>query len=89
MEERSESRVRGSLIDFQVVAERDVLGTLLLSLPAGHRRDAHISSIRSDGVNPQLLGMSKVVSEDSARRAFRGADEEACRSWLSDHWHRT
>ena len=70
-------------------AKRDVLGTLLLSLLAGHRRYAHISSIRSDGVNPQLLGMSKVVSEDSARRAFRGADEEACRSWLSDHLHRT
>ena len=48
--------------------ERDVLGTLLLSLLAGHRRYAHISSIRGDGVNPELLGMSKVVSEDSVRR---------------------
>ena len=43
-------------------AKRDVLGTLLLSVLAGHRRYAHINSIRSDGVNPQLLGMSKVVS---------------------------
>ena len=52
-------------------AVRDVLGALLLSLLAGHRRYAHISSIRGDGVNPELLGMSKVVSEDSARRAFQ------------------
>ena len=69
-------------------AERDVLGTLLLSLLAGHRRYAHISSIRGDGVNPQLLGMGKVVSEDSARRAFQGADEKACRSWLREHLQR-
>ncbi len=70
-------------------AERDVLGTLLLSLLAGHRRYAHISSIRGDGVNPRLLGMNKVVSEDSARRAFQGADEKACRSWLREHLQRS
>ena len=68
-------------------AKRDVLGTLLLSVLAGHRRYAHISSIRSDGVNPPLLGMNKVVSEDSVRRAFREADERACRRWLSGHLH--
>lgn len=68
-------------------AKGDVLGTLFLSVLAGHRRYAHINSIRSDGVNPQLLGMSKVVSEDSARRAFREADERACRQWLSEHLH--
>ncbi len=55
-------------------AVRDVLGALLLSLLAGHRRYAHISSIRGDGVNPELLGMSKVVSEDSVVAA------EACRT---------
>ena len=70
-------------------AERGVLGTLLLSLLAGHRRYAHISSIRGDGVNPQLLGMGKVVSEDSARQAFQGADEKACRSWLREHLQRS
>ena len=66
-----------------------MLGTLLLSVLAGHRRYAHINSIRSDGVNPQLLGMSKVGSEDSVRRAFREADERACRDWLSKHLHKT
>ena len=69
--------------------KRDVLGTLLLSLLAGHRRYAHISSIRGDGVNPELLGMSKVVSEDSVRRAFQRADEEACRGWLREHLQRS
>lgn len=64
---------------------RDVLGTLLLSVLAGHKRYAHINSIRNDGVNPELLGMSKVVSEDSVRRAFRDIDEPACRQWLGRH----
>lgn len=31
-------------------------------------RAAHITAIRNDGVNPGLLGMTKVVSEDSLRR---------------------
>jgi hypothetical protein len=35
---------------------------------AGHRRYAHISALRFDGVLPELLGMTKVVSEDSVRR---------------------
>jgi hypothetical protein len=64
---------------------RDVLGTLLLSVLAGHKRYAHINSIRNDGVNPELLGMSKVVSEDSVRRAFSGVEEAACRQWLGRH----
>jgi hypothetical protein len=41
---------------------RDVLGTVLLAVLAGHRRYAHITGLRADGVNPGLLGMGKVVS---------------------------
>ena len=63
----------------------NVLGTLMLSTLAGHRRYAHITTMRCDSVNPRLLGMTKVVSEDSARKAFRGADEEACAGWLQKH----
>jgi hypothetical protein len=48
--------------------KRDVLGTLVLSVLAGHWRYAHINTIRADGINPALLGMKKVVSEDSAIR---------------------
>ena len=61
---------------------RDVLGTLLLSILAGHHRYAHISTIRFDGVNPGLLGMEKVVSEDAARRAMKAIEENAGVSWL-------
>ena len=42
--------------------KRDVLGTLLLSVLSGHWRYAHINAIRADGVNPGLLGMTKVAS---------------------------
>jgi hypothetical protein len=56
---------------------RDVLGTLVMSFLAGHNRYAHISSIRFDGVNPGLLGMDKVVSDDAARRDLSAIDEEA------------
>ena len=63
----------------------DVLGTLFLSILAGHRRYAHISSIRYDTVNPDLLGMHKVVSEDCVRRAFQSVDEEDCAKWLCSH----
>jgi len=61
---------------------RDVIGTLVLSILAGHNRYAHINSIRFDGINPGLLGMEKVVSEDAARRALKAIDEEAGITWL-------
>jgi hypothetical protein len=49
--------------------KRDVLGTLMLGLLAGHRRYAHITALRGDAVAAQALGMNKVVSEDALRRA--------------------
>ena len=42
--------------------KRDVLGTMVLSILAGHWRYAHITAVRGDGVNPGLLGMERVVS---------------------------
>lgn len=62
--------------------KRDVLGTLLLAVLAGHWRYAHINAIRGDGVNPELLGMSKVCSEDSVRRALLGIPEKEGEKWL-------
>lgn len=47
-------------------SKRDVLGVVLLSVLSGHQRYVHLNALRCDGVNPGLLGMSKVVSEDSA-----------------------
>jgi hypothetical protein len=67
---------------------RDVLGTVLLSVLAGHKRYAHITTIRSDSVNPRLLGMKQVMSEDSVRRAFSKASPESCAQWQSNHLRR-
>lgn len=66
-------------------SKRDVLGTILLSVLAGHWRYAHISAIRGDGVNPGLLGMTKVASEDSVRRALKGLNVEESDVWLKKH----
>ena len=42
----------------------DVLGAWLLSILAGHRRYAHITAMGGGGVNPALLGISTIISED-------------------------
>lgn len=65
--------------------KRDVLGTILLSVLSGHWRYAHISANRGDGVNPELLGMTKVASEDSVRRALLAMKEEESEQWLKRH----
>lgn len=61
---------------------RDVLGTVVLSILNGHTRYAHINALRNDRVGPEVLGMSKVVSEDSVRRAFARALPGAWDDWL-------
>lgn len=65
-------------------AKRDVLGTALLSVLSGHRRYAHITALRADTVNPPLLGMSRVLSEDAIRRAFEKIEAEAGVAWLRE-----
>jgi len=65
-----------------------VLGTLLLSVLAGHHRYSHIATIRNDLVNPPLLGMKKAVSEDSARRSLGRIEEEAGLRWMLAHLKR-
>lgn len=63
----------------------NVLGTWLLSILDGQRRYAHVSGLRGDEVAPQILGMDKIVSDESLRRALahlaptqekRGGEEE-------------
>ncbi len=63
----------------------DVLGTLLLSILSGHRRYSHVTAIRCDGVNPGLLGMNKVISEDALRRALLAIPEPDGVAWLDGH----
>ena len=62
--------------------KRDVLGTLMLGMLAGHRRYAHITALRGDAVAAQALGMNKVVSEDALRRALERIDEPASTAWM-------
>ena len=65
--------------------KRDILGTLLLAVLAGHQRYAHITALRGDTVNAALLGMDRVMSEDSVRRALAKIDEAAGVDWLQRH----
>ena len=56
--------------------KRDVVGTAMLAMLAGHKRYARIAALRCDAVLPELLGMSKIVSEDAVRRAFEAIEEK-------------
>jgi Transposase DDE domain group 1 len=64
---------------------KDVVGTLVLSILAGHKRYSHITTIRTDQVNPELLGMKAIASEDSIRRALIHMDETTAVDWLDRH----
>jgi hypothetical protein len=48
----------------------NVLGTWLLSILDGQRRYAHVTGLRGDAVAPEILGMSKIISDESLRRAL-------------------
>ena len=74
-----------SLTSPNAPSKRDVLGTAVLAILSGHQRYAHISALRGDTVNPPLLGMSKVVSEDSVRSNLGKLDEIQGVTWLQDH----
>jgi hypothetical protein len=56
---------------------------LLLAILAGHKRYAHITGLRSDGLSPQLLGMSAIISEDSLRRALARMSAKQSQDWLA------
>lgn len=63
----------------------EVLGTWLLSMLAGHRRYAHVTAMRCDGINPGLLGMKKVISEDALRNALKRIPQAEGTAWLGAH----
>ncbi|HEX2238636.1 MAG TPA: transposase, partial [Gammaproteobacteria bacterium] len=65
--------------------KQDILGTIMLSVLAGHKRYAHITTVRSDNVLPQLLGMKRIRSEDAVRRAFQQGEEEPYTAWTRKH----
>ena len=65
--------------------KQGILGTLLLSVLAGHKRYAHVTTVRNDNVLPGLLGMERVRSEDAVRRAFLKGEASAHARWLHAH----
>jgi len=65
--------------------KRDILGTLVLSVLAGHWRYAHINARGGDGIHPELLGMTRVASEDWVRRGMQSMDAAASGGWLKEH----
>ena len=65
--------------------KRDVLGTALLGVLAGCWRYAHLTALRGDAVNPQLLGMRRVVSEDAVRRGLQSIAPPAGEEWMCEH----
>ena len=62
----------------------NVMGTAMLSILCGHWRYAHINAVRSDGINPGLLGMKGVVSEDVVRLDIGRIEDKLGHVWLSD-----
>ncbi len=54
----------------------DILGTWFLSILSGHRRYAHITTLRADGVLSELLGMNRIASEDTVRRGLKAIEDE-------------
>jgi hypothetical protein len=63
-------------------SKADVLRTWMLSILSSHKRYSHVTAIRCDGVNPGLLGMNKVISEDALRRALGAIAEAEGVAWL-------
>lgn len=85
---RFEPWVNDCPLDYQsnnAPAKVDVLGSLLLSILSGHNRYAHISTLINEQVNVKLLGMNKIVSDDSARRGLKKIDESEGVSWMQNH----
>ena len=64
---------------------RDLLGTTMLSMLSGHKRYAHITALRSDPVLPELLGMTKIVSEDAVRNGLKAMPEKEGAEWVQKH----
>jgi hypothetical protein len=63
--------------------ERDVFGTILLSVLNGQTRYAHINALRGDRVGAEVPGVEKIVSEDSVRRAFKRGTAVQWDRWLT------
>lgn len=62
----------------------EVLGTLLLTVLTGGRRFLHASAVRCDPVVTEVLGMRRVLSHESVRRAIARDGRESMLDWLRE-----
>src|SRR5579875_2355635 len=63
--------------------KQDILGTVMLSVLAGHKRYAHITTVRSDNVLPQLLGMKRVrTGLDEGRCGVGRPEQRTATEWV-------
>ena len=69
--------------------KKDVLGTALLSVLAGHTRYAHAATLFGDNVAAEILGINKIVSHDSLARGIAKLDEAEATKWQQEHLFRT
>jgi hypothetical protein len=63
--------------------KRDVLGSWLLAILAGHKCYPHITALRADAVSPQIVGMNKIISEDALRRSLSRMSAQQSQDWLA------
>jgi hypothetical protein len=66
-----------------------LLGSLAFSILCSHTRYAQVNPLRFDAVNPAMLSIKKVVSEDSARRNLKKFDQMEARKWQPKHLRET
>jgi hypothetical protein len=68
-------------------SKRDIVGTMVLAILFGKDRYVQINALRNDTAAMELLGLGRIVSEDTVRRSLRKADGKALDDWLSRHEH--
>ena len=69
--------------------KEEVLATLVYAILIGQRRYAHIAALSGDKVMAGLFGVKTFRSQDSVRRAFEDANEEAITAWVDQQMDRT
>ena len=65
--------------------KQDVLGTMVMSILSGHHWYAHIMSLRFDSVNPELLGMTKVITNKGGHHTYSPIDDNHSLAVRSPH----
>lgn len=62
----------------------DILMSFLLVALCDGKRFSHVERLREDVTVCELLGMEKVVSDDTIRRFFKRIDSQAGKRWLDE-----